>query len=126
MDSHIFQENNIFDDILKDDLINIDLINIDLLNLNLESESNIIEKVNKNINKETKYPRRFQCLTCLENNIIKCFTRTEQLKDHIMVIHKNIRLYKCEFCSNTFTNKSALNKHKKICNITKKKIEILF
>jgi hypothetical protein len=118
MDSNIYQENNIFDDILKDDLINIDLINIDLLNLNLESVSNVIEKVNKNINKETKHPRRFQCLTCLENNIIKCFTRTEQLKDHIMVIHKNTRPYKCEFCKNTFTNKSALNKHK-LCNTTK-------
>lgn len=41
----------------------------------------------------------------------KCFSRTNQLRDHIDFVHKNLLKFKCEICEKSFGHHRSLKRH---------------
>ena len=75
------------------------------------------EWVHKRHLPKSRYP--YQCTACNA-----AFIRPEVLNDH-MNFHKGIRPYKCAVCPKTYSDRSALMRHRKQHELKKKREEMV-
>ena len=67
-----------------------------------------LSKHNRAFHRPTSKPRErpFECQQCKNT-----YLTSSHMKDHIKVVHENIKKYKCEVCSNEFTTSCGLKRH---------------